>query len=99
MGGPGGDDAVVFSQPSGALLVQSVDHFRCFAGGRMDPYLFGRIGAVHAMGDVWAMGADPAFALATAVVRARRTRGGCDADAMRMRGGALPRRPAPPSSF
>ena len=33
-----------------------------------DPALFGEVAAVHALGDIWAMGATPHSALALAVV-------------------------------
>ncbi len=54
-----GDDAAVL-QSGGHLQVISTDHLRAFT---QDPYLLARIAAVHALGDVWAMGAAPQAAL------------------------------------
>ena len=56
------DDAAILEVPRGAFLVQSVDHFRPFVD---DPYLFGRITAVHCLGDLFAMGARAHSAQAT----------------------------------
>ncbi len=48
------DDAAVFSVPENKLLVQSIDYFPAFIS---DPYLFGKIAVIHALGDLYAMGA------------------------------------------
>lgn len=60
-----GDDAAVIEPPQGQVLVQSADQFRAFIG---DPYLFGRITALHALSDLYAMGAAPHSALAHATL-------------------------------
>ena len=54
-----GDDAAVL-QSGGRLQVISTDHLRAFT---QDPYLLAQIASVHALGDVWAMGAAPQAAL------------------------------------
>ncbi len=57
------EDAVVFTPPADRQMVQTMDHFRAFID---DPYLVGRIGANHCLGDIYAMGATPDSALALA---------------------------------
>ena len=59
-----GDDAAVL-RVGGARQVLTTDHLRAFTE---DPWLLARIAAIHAMGDVWAMGAEPQAALATIVL-------------------------------
>jgi len=59
------DDAAVVSFPGAPPLLQTVDFFRAMVG---DPYLFGRIAANHALGDIYAMGGVPETALAIAAV-------------------------------
>ena len=64
LGGQPGDDAAVI-EVGGARQVISTDHLRGFAE---DPMLVARTAAVHAMGDIWAMGARPQSALATVIL-------------------------------
>ena len=59
LSGPG-DDAATLSL-GGVRQVITTDHLRAFW---QDPWLFGRIAALHALGDIWAMGAKPQAALA-----------------------------------
>lgn len=60
-----GDDAAVLQRPGGGFQVISTDHLRGFVA---DPAVMTRIAAVHALGDVWAMGAQPQVALASVVL-------------------------------
>ncbi|MEM9709701.1 MAG: selenide, water dikinase SelD [Pseudomonadota bacterium] len=57
---PIGDDAAIF-EIGGARQILTTDHLPAFTG---DPYPMARIAALHAMGDIWAMGAKPELALA-----------------------------------
>jgi selenide,water dikinase len=59
------DDAALLSFPGAPPLLQTVDFFRAMVD---DPYLFGRIAATHALGDIYAMGGVPETALAIATV-------------------------------
>ena len=61
-----GDDAALIRIAAGDIAV-SCDGFRAMID---DPYRFGRIGAHHALNDLFAMGATPGFALALATVPA-----------------------------
>lgn len=69
LGVRGGEDAAVHrlrpelygGKPDQLLEVQTVDYFKSFVD---DPYLFGRIAAMHAVSDLFAMNARPFSALA-----------------------------------
>ncbi len=60
-----GDDAATLTGPEGKRQVITTDHLRAFTE---DPWLMARIAAIHALGDIWAMGAKPQAALATIVL-------------------------------
>ncbi|MFX0545883.1 selenide, water dikinase SelD [Roseovarius sp. S1116L3] len=59
-----GDDAGAL-RIGGRTQVLTTDHLRAFTA---DPYLMARIAAIHALGDVWAMGAAPQAALVNLVL-------------------------------
>ena len=59
------DDAAVVDTGGAKLSLHTVDYFRAFID---DPYVFGKIAAVHALGDIYAMGGEPQAALAIATV-------------------------------
>jgi selenide,water dikinase len=59
------DDAAVFAAPAGRAFVQTVDYLPALIE---DPHTFGRIAALHAFSDIFAMGADAHSALVAALV-------------------------------
>lgn len=66
LGTQAGEDAAVYRvDDSGSVEVQTVDYFKAFVD---DPYLFGRVAALHAVSDIYAMNARPFAALAVATL-------------------------------
>ncbi len=58
------DDAAILAHGAGQQVL-TTDHLRAFMD---DPYRMARITAIHALGDIWAMGAKPQAALASLVL-------------------------------
>ena len=59
-----GDDAAVLRH-GGGFQVLTTDHLRAVTA---DPWLMARIAAIHALGDIWAMGAAPQVALSQVIL-------------------------------
>ena len=59
------DDAAIIAPPGGRPIVATADFFTAFLD---DPYLVGRVAALNAASDLFAMGARPLAALALATV-------------------------------
>jgi selenide,water dikinase len=60
-----GDDAAILRVTGGGFQVMSTDHLRSIIH---DPVQMTRIAAVHALGDIWAMGAQPQVALSSLIL-------------------------------
>ncbi|MEM7327705.1 MAG: selenide, water dikinase SelD [Pseudomonadota bacterium] len=58
------EDAAIV-EAEGRFDLFSTDHLRAF---NQDPYILAKVAAVHALGDIWAMGADPKTALAQIIL-------------------------------
>lgn len=61
------DDAALIAVGRGGLVTATTDFFTAFVD---DPYLVGRVAALHAASDLWAMGSRPLAALALATIPA-----------------------------
>lgn len=59
-----GDDAALLTMGDLRQVI-TTDHLRAFT---QDPYVMARIAAVHALGDIWAMGAQPQAATANLIL-------------------------------
>lgn len=59
-----GDDAAILAHGNGAQVF-TTDHLRALTE---DPFVMARIAAVHALGDVWAMGGTPQAVLSTVIL-------------------------------
>lgn len=59
------DDAAIVPICGQGAMIHTIDYFRSFLS---DPFIFGKVSAVHALSDVHAMGAEAKTALALAVV-------------------------------
>jgi len=59
------DDAAIVPILGSGAMIHTIDYFRSFVS---DPFVFGKVAAVHALSDVHAMGAVAQTALALAVV-------------------------------
>ena len=59
-----GDDAAIIKNGNLKQII-TTDHLRAFT---KDPWLMSRIAIIHSLGDIWAMGAKPNFALLNIVI-------------------------------
>ncbi len=59
-----GDDAAVLQHGAGVQVI-TTDHLRAFTA---DAHLMARLAAIHALGDIWAMGAAPQVALSQLIL-------------------------------